>query len=72
MLPHVIFPRLQAVKLAIIIQYYTPLQGQDTIVYGKIAVPAPPPGGAAINDLGLVGLRGNTMRPTAWLIVYHV
>jgi hypothetical protein len=71
-LPHVIFPRLQAVKLAIIVQYYTPLQGQDTIIYGKIAVPAPPPSGAAIDHLGLVGLRGKAMRSTAWLLVYHV
>lgn len=73
MLPHVIFPRLQAVKLTIIIQYYTPLQGQDTIVYGKIAVPvpAPPPSGAANNHLGLVGVRGKIMRSTSWLVVYH-
>jgi hypothetical protein len=71
MLPHVILPRLQAVKLAIITKYYTPLQGQDTIVYGKIAVPvpAPPPSGAAINHLGLVGLRGKTRRSPAWLII---
>ena len=74
MLPHVIFSRLQVVKLAIIVQYYTPLQGQDTIVYGKIAVPvpAPPPSGAAINHLGLVGLRGKGRRSPAWLIVYYV
>ena len=72
MLPHVIFSRLQVVKLAIIVQYYTPLQGQDTIIYGKIAVPAPPPSGAAIDHLGLVGLRGKAMRSTAWLLVYHV
>lgn len=66
MLPHVIFPRLQAAKL-VIVQYYTPLRGQEMIVYGKITVPAPPPGGAANNHLGTVGLRDKTMRSLAWL-----
>jgi hypothetical protein len=61
----------QSSQLLFPILLYTPLEGQEMIVYGKITVPAPPPSGAVHNYLGKVGLRVNTMRATHSNVVYH-